>query len=1077
MIRPTLFAGLFALSSLVSPAPAADPRLEGYRTPPGWKVEIAATEPLVVNPVTMTFGDDGRLYVVEWQAGRGPNDRIKVLTDKDGDGTFDESAIYMDGLDLPAGVLFWDGWTYVTLEHDVVRLKDEDGDGKFEKRESIVTGFGNDNSHHRVSGLTLGPDGWLYITTGDSDAHAKGSDGSEATVLRCGGVFRCKPDGSKLEMFAMGMRNPFGNVAFDDEFRIFHTDNDNEGSPGFTGCRLLHVVEGGDYGWRLREGARCCQPDFDRATWNGGRPGRLGWIAETGRGAPAGLAVLNSAAFPPATRNLLIYPDVFRKLVRAYKLRPAGATFTVDKEYELLASNDPLFRPDDAEVGPDGALYILDWRTDSGGAGQLSGNGKTGRIYRMTWAGTESEPARPTLPRDRFVKLLARTTKGLGDALASDDYEIRRRAGLELIRRNPPRRELIGAIARDYPYPGGIHAMVVKAALNAKVAMPPIAIEGETIKEKQAFISRTLGYQNRMQMESDARSHAPDDAEAASSTLFSSGVVARGIFNEPQAKRAYALALGHFKGLRRQRQGEEIDSSKYVLRYQQDLQRTGGLDLNDKDAYFKALDERQKKEAEAMSTDLLADRLLVMAVDNASADPFLRDAFTRGLERLGPAGIEAVIKAIGSDDKERAGVALYALQGWRNADGLSALLAEAISANAIPSTARAGLFRALREFGPAVPPEPIADWVAKNKQADPAPRAAAIRVLTAMGPRAVLAAGPIVAPLLAEGRGEVFVAALNLAGVIRSAEAKAELIRLVKSPDLSDDERRLAFVALKGYDDRALAPIFAEALKAPADPALRGEVLRALASLDFARGADAATALLGDPSREVRAEAIAVLGQKPETALQVVRLYVDGKLPKEDLARVIEAIRPHKSPEISAAFNELTKKRMVGASGAEEVRQLGDFVRKRGNAARGKAVYLDAAKANCASCHRMEGSGGAVGPDLTRVWETLSFEKKVESILDPSKEIKEGYNTFKVATRDGRTLSGLLLSDTAEGVTLKDAQGREVKVPAGEIEEKGTDKVSLMPDGVVAHLSPEEFADLLAFLGDRGAQESLKTRP
>ncbi len=260
MIRLTLLAGLLAVSTFLTVSEAADPRLEGYRTPPGWKVEIAATEPLVINPVTMTFGDDGRLYVVEWQAGREPNDRIKVLTDKDGDGTFDESAIYMDGLDLPAGVLFWDGWTYVTLEHDVVRFKDEDGDGKFEKRESIVTGFGNDNSHHRVSGLTLGPDGWLYITTGDSDAHAKGSDGSEATVLRCGGVFRCKPDGSKLEMFAMGMRNPFGNVAFDDEFRIFHTDNDNEGSPGFTGCRLLHVVEGGTTAGGSAKGPAAASP-------------------------------------------------------------------------------------------------------------------------------------------------------------------------------------------------------------------------------------------------------------------------------------------------------------------------------------------------------------------------------------------------------------------------------------------------------------------------------------------------------------------------------------------------------------------------------------------------------------------------------------------------------------------------------------------------------------------------------------------------------------------------------------------------------------------------------------------------
>ncbi|MHC5542767.1 hypothetical protein ACYOEI_31465, partial [Singulisphaera rosea] len=137
-------------------------------------------------------------------------------------------------------------------------------------------------------------------------------------------------------------------------------------------------------------------------------------------------------------------------------------------------------------------------------------------------------------------------------------------------------------------------------------------------------------------------------------------------------------------------------------------------------------------------------------------------------------------------------------------------------------------------------------------------------------------------------------------------------------------------------------------------------------------------------------------------------------------------------------------------------------------------LYLDGKKAGCTTCHRLEGLGGSVGPDLTKIYETLSFDKRVESILEPSKEIKEGFGTFKVATTDGRVISGLLLADTAEGVTLKDAEGREVRIPAKEVEEKGSDKTSLMPVGVVGHLSFNELADLLAFLGDRAAQESLR---
>ena len=105
---PTVACRWFASPCVALPARPRPRPTRAWRatgTPPGWKVEIAATEPLVINPVTMTFGPDGRLYVVEWQAGRGPNDHIKVLTDTDGDGTFDKAEMYMDDLDLPAGVL------------------------------------------------------------------------------------------------------------------------------------------------------------------------------------------------------------------------------------------------------------------------------------------------------------------------------------------------------------------------------------------------------------------------------------------------------------------------------------------------------------------------------------------------------------------------------------------------------------------------------------------------------------------------------------------------------------------------------------------------------------------------------------------------------------------------------------------------------------------------------------------------------------------------------------------------------------------------------------------------------------
>ncbi len=1018
-----------------------DPRLAGYRTPPGWKVEIAASEPLVINPVTMTFGNDGRLFVVEWKEGREPNDHIKVLTDTDGNGTFDKAEMYMEHLDLPAGLLFWDGWTYVTLEHDVVRFKDADGDGKFEVREVIATGFGNDNSHHRVSGISMGPDGWLYLTTGDSDAHAKGSDGSTATVLRCGGVFRCKPDGSHMENLAFGMRNPWGNVAFDDTFRIFHTDNDNEGSPGFTGCRILHVVDQGDYGWRLREGARCCAPDFERATWNGGRPGRLGWVTETGRGAPAGLCVLNSAAFPASTRNLLVYPDVFRKLVRAYKLKPTGATFAVAEEFELLASDEGLFRPTDAEIGPEGALYILDWRTDSGGAGRLSGNAQTGRIYRLTWGGTDKEPALPTLARDRFVSLEKADDGALLKNLASDDELLKRKSGLELIRRKGGAkldeiRDL--AVAESTPPSTRRHALAVISAVDPIRAHAAwnAALRGSDLELKR------LAYEFAAH---SATSTSPAlDLEPVFADVKNFDDIQKLARSNPVIIRALAMYIGAERALDKTLATAKPSTSP-ISRFLTEVAKGIG-------DYF----------------------LLALAAENLNADAFLRDAFTRALELSDPDVSPILVdQAVSTDPKTRE-ASLFALQGWRSTKGIATLLSLATSKKPISEAARVGLFRALREQVALVPPDRLVEWLENSPKTDSAARAEAIHVLTAMHQRALLAAGPILPGLLAEPHANIRVAALALAGEIRSRAAKEALIDLLKRKERSAEERRLAIAALRPYEDPRLIPVLSDLFETSQDSGLRAELLRTLASLDFKAAAERAKTLLNDKDERVRRDAIGLLGEKPETALVVAELYNTGKLPAEDLSRVIEAIRPHATPELQTAMQTLLKKTVLGAPTGAEAARLRDYVARHGNPLRGKALYLNSKKAGCITCHRLEGVGGSVGPDLTRIYETLSFDKRVEAIMEPSKEIKEGFGTFKVATKDGRVVTGLLLGDTADGVTLKDAEGREVKIPSAEVEEKGPDKTSLMPVGVVGHLSFNELADLLAFLGNQSAQESLR---
>jgi putative membrane-bound dehydrogenase-like protein len=433
-----------------------DPRLKGYFTPEGVKVEIVAEEPVVVNPVGMAFGDDGTPYVLEWRLGddghetkesfpykdgttrevatmkKKVKDVVKFLQDTKDKGIYDRAKVLLED-DLPSSILLHDGWVYLSGRGTVRRFKQKEAGGDYTVKEVIAQGFGG--FHHRqVSGLMIGNDGWLYITSGAGDNYVEGSDGSRATVLRSGAVFRCRPDGSRMQTFAVGFHNPYRDVVFDAYGNMFHADNDSRDGDKFTGCRLLHIAEGCDFGWRLRSGSRS-QPDKLRSAVDGDRPGKMPPLLKTGLGAPAGLLLYNDTRFPEEYRGLLFYPDVVRKLIRAYKVAPRCATFAVTEEFAFLKSDDPLFRPCQMVTGPDGAIYVVDWRTDSSGTGRLSGDGVHGRIYRASWAGTKEKPALPRRSMESWVPILKQSDEDLLKTLAGEEGSDRTKAQRELVRR------------------------------------------------------------------------------------------------------------------------------------------------------------------------------------------------------------------------------------------------------------------------------------------------------------------------------------------------------------------------------------------------------------------------------------------------------------------------------------------------------------------------------------------------------------------------------------------------------------------------------------------------------------------
>lgn len=252
-----------------------DPDLAGYKVPAGVRVEIAAREPDVINPLAMRFEADGSLLWIRWvgSARNAPEtityrdgttrtmirwmsstpDPLAVLRDTNGDGRWDRSETLMDDLFMPPSLLRVGEWLYFTTRGSVIRRKRSMPQGPFDVQERLVQGLAAWHQH-QTSGLSRSLDNWIYVTCGDEDSHAEGADGTRIDLFRNGGVWQMRPDGTRLGLFANGFRNPYRDVIFDDFGNMFHIDNDNEDGSKFQGCRLLHIQEEADYGWRLLEG-------------------------------------------------------------------------------------------------------------------------------------------------------------------------------------------------------------------------------------------------------------------------------------------------------------------------------------------------------------------------------------------------------------------------------------------------------------------------------------------------------------------------------------------------------------------------------------------------------------------------------------------------------------------------------------------------------------------------------------------------------------------------------------------------------------------------------------------------------
>jgi putative membrane-bound dehydrogenase-like protein len=392
-----------------------------FQLPPGFRASVFAAEPLLVNPIAMTFDERGRCWVIECfeypkrtAKGKMPRDRIVILEDTDGDGVADQRTVFAEGKDFPeafdmaSGLEVGHGGVFVGAPPCLWFLQDTNGDGKADKFEKLASGFGSQDTHETLNTFQWGPDGWLYGLHGVfTQSYVAAGDGPPIKMNAA--VWRYHPTQKKFEIFAEGTSNPWG------------MDWRNSDGQFILACcvipHLYHIVPGGVY--QRQAGTSYNQYNYgylkeisDHNFWK-----------ESGH-AHAGLISLDVPYFPKEWQNSVIFGSIHGNSLKQNILSPKGSSYVAKRGDDFLVSGDKNFRPINLRWGPDGAIYCNDWH-DQNPCHQANADSwdyERGRIYRL---------APEKLPTVKAEDLGKKTSADLFD-LINDTNPYRYRTAMRL---------------------------------------------------------------------------------------------------------------------------------------------------------------------------------------------------------------------------------------------------------------------------------------------------------------------------------------------------------------------------------------------------------------------------------------------------------------------------------------------------------------------------------------------------------------------------------------------------------------------------------------------------------------------
>ncbi len=1076
---------------IATASPEAGQASKSFRVPAGMKLSLFAAEPMLANPVAFCIDEHGKFFVCEtfrlhagvtdnrnhmnWldadMACRTVDDRVKMyekylgkdgfaaynvehervrqLEDRDGDGKADVSTVFADGFKdaadgIGAGVLARKGDVYFTCIPDVWKLKDTNNDGHADVKKSISSGYGVHVAFlgHDLHGLKMGPDGRLYFSVGDRGLNVTTKEGKNLFVPDTGSVLRCEPDGANLEIFASGLRNP-QELAFDNHGNFFTCDNNSDGGDK---ARWVYLVEGGDSGWRM--GYQYLDFPMARGPWNAEKLWVPRWDKQASyilppiiniSDGPSGLVHDPGTGLPPKYRDHFFLAD-FRGSssnsgIRTFANQPDGASFKlVDSEqflWSVLAT--------DVDFGADGSMYVTDW---------INGWNKPnkGRIWKLT--PDETDPnvaATKTLINQGMAD---RPVAELAPLLGHVDQRVRLEAQYELAGRVQPSTDsgsdaiqtlkTVAQTTNTNPL-ARLHAIWGLGQILRRTTIYPATILTDLTKDQDAEVRaqavKMLG-------------EIPPSGDPAQS--LTAALVPLLKDPEPRVRCFAALALGHHG------KADSVPALMALLK-----------ENNDADAYI--------RHAAVMGLVGIGD---VATLAKAAIDPAasVRLGALLALRRLGQT--EATAFLTDSDPKiaAEAGMAIYEAPIDKALPALADIavkpgLTERLLRRAINAAGRVGRTAdATAIAGVAARPE-----VSKNGRVE------ALSILatwakppgrdrvnglwrpidTRSAEPAAIALQPVVGSIIKDAPDEVRVAMLKAVASLKVKGAGPELVAMIRGNVGNPASRAEAIRTLEKIDDPQLAEAVGLAIGSK-DGDVRAEGLRVLAKLSPERAIPALARVLEVGSTSEKQKALDVLGAAKQTeADRVLALVLDKQLTQPDPAIALELMNATASRSSSAIQEKvaaLLAHQPKSGSIAEYFTSL-----EGGNAERGRKIYADNAAVYCVRCHKVNGNGGEVGPELSGIGKKHPREYLLESIVAPNQAIAQGFESVVVATNNGQIVAGVFKSEDGQTLKLMTAEAKLIEIPKSDIDERKRGE-SAMPADLHKKLSHAEIRDLVEFL-------------